>query len=104
MTYAYLVDVPAPIEAYDAVHAAVDRRSGGHADGLIVHFARTTPTGFQVLEIWESKDQADRFGAEVVGPAMAEDGGPAAEGPEPERVEFEARGLMGAGVRAATAT
>jgi hypothetical protein len=94
MTYAYVVDVPAPIELYDAVHAEVVRRSGGHADGLLVHLARATATGFQVLEVWESKDQSDRFGDEFVGPAMAAAGGADVEGPEPPREEFEPRGLM----------
>jgi hypothetical protein len=101
MTYAYIVDVPAPIEVYDAVHAAIDRRSGGRADGMVVHLARATATGFQVLEIWESKDQSDRFDAEVVGPAMAEVG--AGDGPEPVRDEFEPHVLIAPGVRSATA-
>jgi hypothetical protein len=104
MTYAYLVDVPAPVELYDAVHAEVDRRSGGHADGLLVHLGRATATGFQVLEVWESKEQADRFGDEFVRPAMASAGAGAVEGPEPPRQEFEPRGLMLSGARAATAS
>lgn len=102
MTYAYTVDVPAPIEMYDVVHAEVDRRGGGHADGLIVHLARATAAGFQVLEVWESKEQCDRFGAEVVGPAMAQLG--AGGVPEPPREEFEPRGLMVPGARAASAS
>ena len=103
MTYAYVVDVPAPIELYDAVHAEVVRRSGGQADGLLVHLARVTATGFQVLEVWESKEQSDRFGDEFVGPAVAAAGGADVDGPEPPREEFEPRGLMLAGAAVATA-
>ena len=103
MTYAYVVDVPAPIEVYDTVHAAVERRSGGRADGLLVHLARATASGFQVLEVWESKEQADRFGAEVVGPAMAE-AGAAGDGPQPVPEEFQPHGLTIAGDRTAAAS
>ena len=100
MTYAYVIDVPEPIELYEVVHAEVDRRSGGRADGLIVHLARPTATGFQVLEVWESKEHSDRFGAEVVGPAMTQVGA-RGDGPQPEPEEFEPHGLMVAGSRVA---
>ena len=101
MTYAYVIDVPASIELYETVRAEVDRRSGGRADGLLVHLARPTPTGFQVLEVWESREQSDRFGTEVVGPAMAALGVTAGEGPEPVPEPFEPHGLMVSGARLA---
>ena len=104
MTYAYVIDVPEPIELYEVVHAEVDRRSGGRADGLIVHLARPTETGFQVLEVWESKEHSDRFGAEVVGPAMAAVGAGPGDGPPPQPVEFQPHGLMVGGARAASAS
>src|SRR5919202_798934 len=52
--YGVLSRVPAPIEAYDASHAEIGRRSQGKADGLLVHVGRATPDGFEVLEVWES--------------------------------------------------
>ena len=51
MTYGYEMDVPAPIEFYDALHAAIGRHSNGRADGLLLHLGRATATGFQVIEI-----------------------------------------------------
>jgi hypothetical protein len=93
MTYGYEMDVPAPIEFYDALHAAIGRHSNGRADGLLLHLGRATATGFQVIEIWESKDHCDRFNADVVGPALAELTGGLPPG-EPTVEEFEPRGLV----------
>jgi hypothetical protein len=71
--YAILSRVPAPIEAYDALHAAVKRRSEGQAtDGLLVHIGRPIDDGFEVIEVWESREQYERFTRDVVGPALAE--------------------------------
>jgi len=94
MAYGYVVDVPAPIEFYDAMHAEVRRRSGDGADGLLVHVGRATSGGFQVMEIWESKEQCDRFNAEVVGPALAQLSDGQAAPAEPAVDEFEPRGLI----------
>ena len=101
MTYGYVMDVPQPIEFYDAVHAAVDRRSGGRADGMLLHLGRATDTGFQVLEIWETKEQCDRYSAEVVEPAVAEAAGGQLPPQEPVRQEFEPRGLIIPGAQVA---
>ena len=92
MTFGIIFDVDAPIEAYDAGHAAIGRRAGGRADGLLVHVGRATDRGFQVIEIWESKEQYDRFNAEVIVPALAELPDQPAE--PPEVTEFEPRGLI----------
>ena len=94
MTYAVVVDVPAPIQHFDTAHAEVVRRAGGRVDGLLVHLARPTPTGFQLLEVWETKEQSDRFNADVVGPVLA--GMPPGSRPagEPVATEFEPHGLL----------
>jgi len=92
MTFAYILDVSAPIEFYDALHAEIGRRSAGAADGMLLHIGRATPEGFQVTEVWESREQCDRFNAEVVGPALAQLTGDQVHGPEVE--EFEPRGLI----------
>lgn len=100
MTYAFSMDVPAPVEVYDAVHREVLARSGGTADGLLVHLARATGSGFQVIEVWESREQCERYSREIVGPVIAELAGDRA-GPQPsEPDEFAVRGLVLAGVGA----
>ena len=93
MTYAFTVRVPLPIEVYDASHAEIMNGAGEQgADGLIVQMARSLPDGFEVLEIWQSREHADRFNREVVGPALERLG--VADSPEPETTEFEPRVVM----------
>jgi len=92
--YAVVTEVPAPVELYDAAHAAVGRRSGANIDGLLVHIGRSTGSGFKVIEVWESREHFDRYNREVVGPVMADlaQGQPAPAVPPP--VEFDVRGLV----------
>jgi hypothetical protein len=68
MTWAVTMDVAEPVELYDAVHRALLERTGGVVDGLLVHLARQTADGFQVVEVWESREDFERYSAEVVGP------------------------------------
>jgi hypothetical protein len=95
MTYAHVVDVLAPIEMYDALHAEILRRSGGAVDGLLVHLGRPTATGFQVLEVWESRAHFDRYNDQVVLPTVA-DMTAGQPGPAPQQAieEFQVRGLV----------
>ncbi len=93
MTLGVVFDVAAPVETYDAVHAALLRRTGTDVDGLLLHLARQTAEGVQVIEVWESREQFERGTREVVGPAVAEvlgDQGP----PASVVTEFEVRGLV----------
>ena len=71
MTYAVTMDVAEPVELYDAVHRALLERTGGVVDGLLVHLARQTAGGFQVVEVWETREDFERYSAEVVGPMAA---------------------------------
>ncbi len=94
MAFGFSMDVPAPEELYDALHAEVKRRSSGPVDGLLLHLGRATRDGFQVIEVWETREQCDRFDQDVVLPVLAEltQGQPSR--PAPPREEFEPRGLM----------
>jgi len=68
--YGVITTVPAPVEMYDAVHAELVKRVGTSLDGLVVHVGRATTDGFQVLEVWESKDHYDRANTDIVFPVM----------------------------------
>jgi hypothetical protein len=94
MAFGFVMDVPAPAEVYDALHAEVNRRSSGPVDGLLMHVGRATRDGFQVIEVWETREQCDRFNEDVVLPALAQltQGQPPL--PAPPREEFEPRGLV----------
>ena len=72
MTWAGTMDVAVPVELYDAVHRVLLERTGGVVDGLLVHLARQTGDGFQVVEVWESREDFERYSAEVVGPVATE--------------------------------
>jgi hypothetical protein len=45
MTWGVVVDVPAPVELYDALHTELLTRTGSAVHGLVAHVARGTVTG-----------------------------------------------------------
>jgi hypothetical protein len=97
MTWGVVIDVPAPVEVYDVLHAKLVEAAGGHVEGLLVHIGRPTGTGFQIIEVWESQEQADRANAELVGPLLAQQAGARGPAPAPgeQRAEpFDVHGLL----------
>ncbi len=93
MVYGVITHVAAPIEGYDAVHARFLAQTDLAVDGMLVHIGCPDGDGFQVIEVWESKDKFDQFNREVVAPMVAEAGG-GAPGDAPRVEEFEVRGLV----------
>jgi hypothetical protein len=95
MTYGVMVTLALPIEAYDALHAQVQATQGGRsAPGLLVHFARPTPDGCQVVEVWRSRKDSDQFNEQVVNPIVERfAAGQPAPPAEPVVEEFEVHGL-----------
>lgn len=71
MPYATHTTVDAPAALYAAIHAHVLKATQGKVDGLLVHLARPTPTGFEVFEVWESREHCDKIAQDVLGPALA---------------------------------
>jgi hypothetical protein len=88
--YGYTMHVPATPEAYQALHAAVNEVVGeqGGGDGLILHVAHATDLGFDITEVWESREQLEAFNRTVFPQAMAR-AGITMDGPPPPTVEFE---------------
>lgn len=64
--------------------------------GLIVHTAGPTPTGWRLFDVWESREDLDRFMKEYVEPAM----GDLSQAPQPEI--YELANVVGAGIPART--
>ena len=92
MTWGVTIDVSAPVEVYDAVHAATLERVGAAVDGLLLHLARPTEGGFRVIDVWDSREDSDPYYQEVVMPlVVAASGGRA---PAVSITEFEVRGLV----------
>ncbi|MFN8078169.1 MAG: hypothetical protein U0Q19_01260 [Kineosporiaceae bacterium] len=93
MSFGVIIDVDAPIEMYDALHGELVRRTGGVVDGLIIHVGRATERGFQVMEVWQSREHFDRATAEVINPLVRElagvpDGAPIQLPPQ-HQLEFD---------------
>jgi hypothetical protein len=89
MTYGEIVRVGAPIDAYHALHKEIGRLLGSDVpEGAILHVARATDEGFEVIEVWESKEQADAFKQGIFRLAV-ESLGDGVAGTEPEFVGFE---------------
>ena len=70
--YGVMTTVPAPVEMYDGMHAEMIKRAGTSVDGLLVHVGRATTDGFQIVEVWESKEHYDRANTDIVFPLMWE--------------------------------
>jgi hypothetical protein len=68
-------------------------REHGGGERLVLHLAYATDRGFDLTEVWESKEQFDAFNQEVFPQAMARAGVPM-NGPAPETLEFEPAGVM----------
>jgi hypothetical protein len=87
------MDVTAPVEMYDAMHRGLLQTDVTGLGGMLAHLARPTRTGFQVIEVWESREPYLRYTDELVVPAMTRLLG---DGPPPtmETEEFEVRGLV----------
>jgi hypothetical protein len=65
--WAFVSDVPISREQYDKL----DTELGSHnPDGLIVHAAGESGSGIRIIDVWESKQQFERFQSERLGPAM----------------------------------
>jgi hypothetical protein len=56
---------------YDAIHEKI-MSSGTEPTGMLIHTAGFTGNGFRIFEVWETKEQFERFMADVVMPAVME--------------------------------
>ena len=93
--YGVVTTIPAPVEMYDGMHAEMLKRVGATVDGLLVHIGRATTDGFQVLEVWESKEQYDRANTDIVFPLMRELAGDRPPpSTEPATEPFDLHGLV----------
>lgn len=94
MPYATHTTVQAPAAMYDAIHARVLATTRGIVEGLLVHLARPTPTGFEVFEVWESREHCAAFSQDVLGPIMAAAAADAGTVPQSHVEDFTPSGLV----------
>lgn len=94
MPYATHTTLDAPVAMYHAIHARVLAATGGIVDGLLVHLARPTSTGFEVFEVWESREHCDAFFHDVLGAIMAAAAADAGSVQPPHVEDFTPSGLV----------
>jgi hypothetical protein len=76
MAVAVQLDFPgATLEQYDQVIKKMGLKAGGQVPpGAISHWVAKTNDGIRVTDVWESKEQFERFSKEQIGPHTAEAG------------------------------
>ena len=70
MTYAFIQDVPADREMYAKIRAKLPTAAPA---GLITHVVIEQESGLRYVDVWESKDKADRFMERVMGMVRPEE-------------------------------
>ena len=74
----------ATLAQYDEVIGKMGFRPGGPgAPGAIFHWVAKTEDGIRVVDVWESREQFEKFAAAKIGPMTAQAGVPA-----PPKVTF----------------
>jgi hypothetical protein len=79
-------------EIYDAVNAKAGVAEDP-PDGLILHTAGEVDGQWQIVDVWESQEAADRFGSERLLPAVEAVMGGTPPGPPPTTV-YEAHTVI----------
>ena len=92
MAVVLLIEVPGgTIEQYDTVVRQLEESGGRFGDGQTYHVAGPTDDGFMVVDVWNSREDFDRFIQGRLGDAIQ-----AAGVPQPQvreiRVHNEERG------------
>ena len=66
------------LDQYDEVCKKMGLKPKGPGPaGAISHFATTTDAGLRVVDVWETKEQFEKFAQDQIGPFSAEVGLPA---------------------------
>lgn len=91
--YGISYHVSAPIEAYDVLHKVLVEVTDESGEGLLVHVARPTADGFEIIEVWESEEHFGTFMRQTLPKAVARLPS-LADAPPPAMEEFELRGFL----------
>lgn len=86
--YGYTMRVAQDIGTYQAMHRAVMDLVGDDFDGLILHLAAPTADGYELTEVWHSKDRLDAFNRDVL-PAAAQAAGVRLDPADVQVTEFD---------------
>jgi len=90
MAFCIVFDLPS-VELYDAAHAEFSQYPTGE---LLLHLARSTGDGVQVVEAWTSVEAYQEWMTDFGGPALGKLAAAGWELPEVTPTPFEAAGLI----------
>jgi len=96
MAVAFIQDFPPEAgtgtENYDAIHSAIMAKVT-EPTGLMIHTAGFAGEHFRIFEVWESREQCERFMSEVVMPTVMEvtEGNP---GAQPQTMSYELHNVL----------
>jgi hypothetical protein len=94
--YGVVTNVPAPVEVYDRMHAELIKRASTSlaGTGLLVHVGRATADGFELFQVFESKEHYDRA-MDISASLMRELAGDLPQPSTEQSTEvFEVRGIV----------
>jgi hypothetical protein len=94
MPYGVVTSLSAPIEVYDKIHTQVIGEAAFAIEGLLLHIGRPSSSGFEAIEVWESRDHYDRYQRELMASFADNSGAGVPPIPVPTVEEFEVRGLV----------
>ena len=85
MAIGIIQDFPgATLAQYDEVVKRMGFQPGGPgAPGGLFHWVTKTPNGVRVIDVWQSREQYEKFSGDKIKPITAQVGVPA-----PDKVEF----------------
>lgn len=85
---------PITREMYDAVNTELLRVRDTPPDGLIMHSAGEANGKWQIVDVWESEEHAQRFDSERLTPAIEAASGEAPPQASPEATVYELHNLL----------
>jgi hypothetical protein len=76
MAVAVVLEFDGTLDQYDEVmqKMGLAAESADMPEGGLFHWVTPTDSGFRVTDVWESREQFDRFAQESIGPLSAEAG------------------------------
>ena len=91
MTYAFTIDMPGSLELYRTAHAEFSRFP---TDEMLLHLARPTDGGVQIVEVWTSAEAFESWMATSVGAAIGAVTAAGMAFPKVKPVPFDPAGLI----------
>jgi hypothetical protein len=91
MAWGFISELPVSLDDYDRLNAEI----GADPKGLILHTASEHNGKARIIDVWESKEDYERFENDTLMPALGRIGMAAPTDAPPQRDEFEIHNMRG---------